>query len=158
MRFLSVGCSLCGLVFVFAGIKTGILTISVRRVAFMAMVFILLQLPLAAYMLRDKIKLSLHREKIAGVEDSKLFMLSCLALTCFMGLMIPLSVIKASPFEFYSQTLTPVELLWSVLCVYIGIFAVWCNIFYRLAKPGARQVMTYCFSAAVVCGIFDYML
>ena len=158
MRFLSVGCSLCGLVFVFAGIKTGILTMSVRRIAFMAMVFILLQLPLAAYILRDKIRISVRKTEPEETENSKLFMFSCLALTCFMGLMIPLSVIKASPFEFYSQSLTPVELLWSVLCVYIGIFAVWCNIFYRLAKPGSRKVMTYCFSAVVICGIFDYML
>ena len=156
-RFMSAACSVFGLVFVFIGIKTGIL-LSVKRVIFMITVFCLLELPLAVYLLRDKIKLLAPRKKADENESSRLFVLCCLALACFMGLMIPLSVIKASPLEFYSRSSTPIRLLWSVFCVYAGIFAVWCTVFYRLARPSFRKAMTYCFCAAVVCGIFDYML
>ena len=157
-RFLSIVCSLCGVAVAFVGIKTGILLLSKRRVIFMIFVFLMLELPLAMYLLRNKIKLFTPRKHAEETENSKLFAFCCIALTFFMGVMIPLSVIKASPLEFCSRNLTPVGLLWSVFCVYTGIFAVWCTVFYRLAKPGARKLMTYCFSAAIVCGMFDYML
>lgn len=98
-------------------------------------------------------------DKILNKSSQKVFFLSSVYLTILTGLVIPSSVMAASPQEFVDTTLFlhPIWYLASSFCLAFGMFIIWCNVFYYLADQKARKVFE--FVGWSFCGLatIDYM-
>ena len=102
----------------------------------------------------------------AGREDvdvqgtgKRQFVLGCLFITFLTGVLIPSSVIKASPAEFVimSAYQTP---LWYVLSAFLlaaGTFLIWFGLFYYFANYKIRRIMSAGICIVSVLAIVDYM-
>lgn len=95
-------------------------------------------------------------EKINSKErknDKKLFFLSGLFLTLFIGILIPSAVIAASPMEFMDVDYNPLWYLVSSGCLAIGTFLIWLRVFYWLASDNGKVIFdkfVWIFSGIVV--------
>lgn len=74
------------------------------------------------------------------IADKKVFFCGCLFLSVLTGILIPSSVIKASPQEFVDITYfyNPLWYITSSFCLAFGTFIIWGSVFYWLAKPSVR--------------------
>ncbi len=86
-----------------------------------------------------------------------LYVLEAVFLAAFIGGVIPLNVVNASPAEFMNDNYGPLNIVFGNITVYAGIFLVWGIIFVMMMKPRVQ----YVFSAAVFVisgtAILDYM-
>lgn len=91
--------------------------------------------------------------------SGKSFVLGALLLTVLLGLVIPVSVVSASPAEFISLNAyrNPLYFVWLTFCVAVGIFAVWGGILYYISSQGAKRVIEKGFCALALVGLIDYM-
>ena len=122
---------------------------------------ILLQVPLFYhYVLRRKNNITREPE----VEKPKgkappIFIIGCLFLTLLTGVLIPSSVVNASPAEFVvlMEYCSP---LWYVLSAFLlaaGTFLLWFGLFYYLARAQIRWIMEAGICVLSVCAVVDYM-
>ena len=113
-------------------------TPSVRRLAFFVGGGLLLQIPLAYMLLKNKIKISPKAKD--EKPNKKVFIMGAVFLALLTGMLIPSAVIKASPQEFVDINMFyhPVWYIVSAFCFAFGTFVVWLGIFYWLAKPAAK--------------------
>lgn len=90
----------------------------------------------------------------------RFFVMGCAVLTILTGVLIPSSVIKASPAEFViaSAFQTPLVYLADSLAVAAGLFLVWFGFFYYLSSSGARKVMEILVWILCVSGLMNFML
>lgn len=97
------------------------------------------------------------RKAAGGKGSLRLCAAEALFLTIFMGGIIPLNVLSASPSEFIEETYGPLDILWNNLTVYAGIFLVWGMIMAAFMKDRTRHVLSVI--GFVLTGIFviDYM-
>ncbi len=111
-----------------------------------------------------KIILKRRKSKAPKVErgvkpiKTRIYVLSAAALTIIMGLLIPLSVLSASPAEFISGSTTPTTILVSTLSIACGFFMIWISVFYYLAKPKGRNIITYIIWVFSITAIINFML
>ncbi len=98
-------------------------------------------------------------EKAKIVTSPKAFITGALLLTVLIGLVIPASVISASPAEFISINAyrTPLIFVWLTLCVAIGVFLVWGGILYYISSPKAKTVLEKGVCALALIALADYM-
>ena len=114
---------------------------------------LMLQLPLVFYAAKKRIKTT--RTVEVSKTDKFLFFAGCVFITLLTGLLIPSTVVKASPEEFIS-TITfhnPMLYVMNALLLAAGTFLVWFGIFYMLANNSGKKVMglaIWVFSAAAV--------
>lgn len=89
----------------------------------------------------------------------KSFLLGALLLTVLTGLVIPVSVVSASPAEFISLNAyrSPLIFVWLTLCVAAGVFLVWGGILYYVSQPSAKVLFERIFCILAVVGLADYM-
>ncbi|MBQ7954775.1 MAG: membrane protein insertase YidC [Lachnospiraceae bacterium] len=90
----------------------------------------------------------------------KSFLLGALLLTFLMGLVIPVSVVSASPAEFISLNAyrNPLFFVWLTFCVAAGVFLVWGGILYYVSSPAIKVAIEKIFCVLAVVGVADYML
>ena len=121
---------------------------------------ILFQFPALRYLIRRK---DLRvREAPAEGEKKKVpavFVLGCLFLTVLTGLLIPSSVIKASPDEFVVLTdyCSPLRYVLSAFLLSAGTFLLWFMLFYYLAGNRTGPILEAGICVLSVCAIIDYM-
>lgn len=90
----------------------------------------------------------------------KSFLLGALLLTVLTGLVIPVSVVSASPAEFISLNAyrNPLIFVWLTFCVAIGVFWVWGGILYYVSRPAVKVVIEKIICILALVGVADYML
>ena len=115
-------------------------------------------LPLVVYKFKDK----LPEIKLKGKEkgNTASFVLGGIFAAVLTGLLIPSSVLKASPEEFVDELLfhNPNTYLFYSAFIAAGAFVVWFGFFYILASSPAKRIMSLLIW--VVDGVFimDYMV
>ena len=78
-------------------------------------------------------------------------------LTAFMGGIIPLNVLNASPVEFNNDIYCPLDIIWEVLTVYIGIFLVWGMIVFIFMGKKVRYYFSLIVFVLIGIFIVDHM-
>ena len=123
---------------------------------------ILLQIPLIIGLLRKKQDLGRSGCESGTKINSnrKLFWLSALVNTALIGIVIPMSVISASPSEFIDIAYfgNPIGYLWFSGLLAIGTFIVWMGIFYGLASEKGKSLMSSCNWILACIMVFDFMV
>ena len=121
---------------------------------------ILFQLPALWVLIRRK--RGINRESQPEEPKAKLspvFLFGCLFLTVLTGVLIPSSVVNASPAEFVVLAVycSPIRYVLSAFLLSAGTFLLWFMLFYYLAGNRARHVMEAGICVIAVCAIVDYM-
>ena len=90
---------------------------------------------------------------------SPVFLFGCLFLAVLTGVLIPSSVVKASPAEFVVPTeyYSPLRYVLSAFLLSAGTFLLWFPLFYYLARNRARRITEAGICVLSVCAIVDYM-
>ena len=121
---------------------------------------ILFQLPALRYLVRRKrgINRQTHTVEPKG-KLSPVFLFGCLFLAVLTGVLIPSSVVNASPAEFVVLTeyYSPLRYVLSAFLLAAGTFLLWFMLFYYLAGNRARRIMEAGICVASVCAVVDYM-
>ena len=109
------------------------------------------------YKLNIKINFNCHMVSIQN--DKKMFVLGSLFLTVLVGLLIPSTIIAASPQEFVDVTYfyNPVWYVIHSLCLAAGTFLVWMGVFYWIASPVGKAIFDKL--VWILCGVMlvNYM-
>ena len=90
-------------------------------------------------------------------EQDKAFLGEVLFLTLFIGAYIPMSIVSSSAAEFINTSHGPIYLVIANFVLYAGLFLLWSQVFYAIASPKIRRIMSGLFFAISVCVVFDYM-
>ena len=100
------------------------------------------------------------RGALEWTGSAKTFWLSALLLTLLVGLVIPVSVVGASPSEFISLNAyrNPLILVWLSFCTAAGTFLVWGGILYSLCDKKYRKWVEFLFCLVAAAGLADYMI
>ncbi len=95
----------------------------------------------------------------APKPDKKVFLLSCAVLAILSGLMIPSSVIGASPQEFVDIYAfhNPLNYLLVSGAMSCGTFLVWLPVFYWLASDKGKVVLSKLAAIAAIAAMVDFM-
>ena len=109
------------------------------------------------YMAKRKRKNVLPLEK---KTSKKSFLCGITVLTMLLGLVIPVSVVSASPAEFVSINAyrNPLIFVWLTFCVAVGVFFVWGGIMYYVSNSVVRFYMEKIMCALAFVGLADFML
>lgn len=121
---------------------------------------ILFQLPTLRHLIKRKAgKEPVLRTAEAKAKASPLFALGCLFLTVLTGVLIPSSVVNASPAEFVVLTeyCSPLRYVLSAFLLAAGTFLLWFMLFYYLAGNQAKRIMEAGICVAAVIAVADYM-
>ena len=89
-------------------------------------------------------------------HNKGIFILSGMFLTVLTGLLIPSSVIKTSPSEFIDivSYRSPNYYIFSAMFIAAGVFLVWGGIFFSLARPHIRSIISLIWwSACPACAV-----
>lgn len=107
---------------------------------------------------KQKTKISFSRVG-AGTADAKVFFAGALFLSFLTGILIPSAVIESSPQEFIilNYFYTPLELVISAFFLALGVFVVWCGVFYWLAGPSVRGLFDKAVWILSGVAVADYM-
>lgn len=119
-------------------------------------VLLAMQLPLLLYLFKDKLKFKEREDKPA---DSKIFVLSTIALALLTGLLIPTQLINSSPTEFMNTVTmeNPLVYVLSAFCLAFGTFVLWCNVFYNLLGGNkVKRILNYFIVVVLFVFVVDY--
>lgn len=102
-------------------------------------------------------KIKVQKEHKNSVKS---FLLGAILLTLLTGLVIPVSVVSASPAEFISLNAyrSPLILVWLTFCVAVGVFMVWGGILYYVSSPSSKIIFEKGMCILGIVGLADYML
>ncbi|MCR5090927.1 MAG: YidC/Oxa1 family membrane protein insertase [Oscillospiraceae bacterium] len=91
--------------------------------------------------------------------DKRLFELSCVFLTLLTGLLIPSSVIHASPLEFVNtyDFSSPLRFILPSVLLAAGLFLIWFNVFYFLSDARGKTFFGLLACAMALGAAVDYM-
>ena len=120
-------------------------------------VLIAMQLPVLFYLFKDKIKLKQKEDKPV---DSKVFVISTIAMALLTGLLIPTQLINSSPTEFMNTVTmeNPLVYVLSSFSLALGTFVVWCNVFYNLLGGNkVKRILNYLIVIVLFVFVVDYM-
>lgn len=133
-------------------------SVSPRQFVFLLIFAALLELPLIFHFLPKKNKADEDRK--LTLVDKLIYLFGLLYVTVLMGVQIPSAVISSSPEEFIHLTdwNNPTQYIWYTLCVSIGFFLVWTNVFYLLATPAAKRIFAVVLMLYASISTLDYML
>ena len=130
---------------------------SVRRQVMALVFFALLQLPLVLYLAgRNR---PARPEPRLTKADGRIYTLASLFVALLTGALIPSAVIRSSPAEFVNVMAyrSPLWYIVSALLLAAGTFLIWFGIFYRLASPSGKKIMSCGMWAMAGIAAADYM-
>ena len=130
---------------------------STLRQGFVIVAGLALQVPIAVHFLRKRGPKAPKRE--CPEPDSKAFLFGCVFLAVLTGLLVPASVVGASPLEFVDTTayVSPLWDLATSLALALGTFVVWFGVFYWLATDNGKRVFEVIVLVACVAAVVGYM-
>jgi YidC/Oxa1 family membrane protein insertase len=130
---------------------------TLKKQLFLVACALALQLPLLAWVLRGRFRGPNIPE--ATSADGRTFLLGCIFFALMTGLLIPLSVIQASPGEFVNLTAyrSPLWYLLDSMLTATGTFVIWFGVFYRLASPKGKTVLCALLWLAAGAGLVTYL-
>ena len=130
-----------------------------RRLMMFALLGIALLAPLVIFAVKKAMQGKKTKMRTLPPPNKKLFFGAMAYLAAFTGLLIPSTIIKASPQEFVDVTVFyhPAWYIVSAACFAFGTFVVWAGIFYWLASERAKIFFER--GAFLLCGAVtvDYM-
>ena len=116
-----------------------------------------------AYKVKDRL-VKAKKEEVANVKaiqehNTKAFILGGLFLTILVGVLIPSTIISASPQEFIDITFyfNPMWYIANATAYAFGMFVVWMGVFYWISSPAGKAVFDKLMW--ILCGVMlvDYM-
>ena len=131
--------------------------ITVRRQFFVLAFLLCLQLPLLLYYLEQKYHFQ-SNQAITNKEKLS-FWFSAITMAILTGLLIPSSLVKASPEEFLNvmSNYTPTIYILQACLLAFGTFVIWFGIFYMLASNQGKRVMTFMMWSITAVSIINFM-
>ena len=89
---------------------------------------------------------------------NRIFVFACLFLAMLTGLLIPASVIASSPAEFVIQSSfrSPVRYVIYSSALAIGLFVIWCGLFYYLSSARVRNYFCICMCILSISGVIHF--
>ena len=98
------------------------------------------------------------REEKGG--STSLFVVCCIYMALLTGLFIPANMLRSSPAGFADMHIfvDPSVFLVYSLSLAVGLFVLWCGVYYYLSDRKGRRVMEYLFSVLAVVFTFNYFL
>lgn len=130
-----------------------------KKQAFLLVLGLALQYPMAVKLLHRK-GFGLHAgRQIMWASNSKGFFMAGLFMSLLTGLVIPSSVIKASPLEFVSHVsfYNPLWYVVSSACMSFGFFMIWFGVFYWLASDKGKAIFEWIMYVLCAAAIADYL-
>ena len=121
---------------------------------------VLFQLPALRCLIRKKCGICQElRKEEPKAAPSPVFLFGSLFLALLTGLLIPSSVVNASPAEFVvlMEYYSPLRYVLSAFLLAAGTFLLWFMLFYYLAGNRARRIMEAGICVTAVCAVVDYM-
>ena len=99
-----------------------------------------------------------NSESKAGASGT-VFFTCCIMMTVLMGILIPSTVINASPAEFVDLNAyqSPLRYLLSSFLLAAGTFLIWCGVYYGLSAPAGRRKISGGAAVITAVAIIDYM-
>ena len=154
-KVLSIMASFVGVVFLGLGLMQ--VQVSVKRNIFLVMVGLFLQIPVTLTFLKKKGYINKKREVIK--PNGNLFLMGGLFAALFVGILIPSTFIKASPFEYidFSYFVNPVWYIVSAGCYSVGLFVVWMRVFYWLMDDAGKVLFERALWAMNMVFVVNYM-
>lgn len=152
-KILLAMASLCGIVFIGIGLKQVLDTVD-KNVILMEL-GLLLQLPVLFVCLKGRG--SFTKKEI--VPSRSFFIIGGLFAAVFIGLLIPSTYIKASPFEYvdFGNFFNPIWFVVSAVCLAIGCFMVWFGVFYWLMNDSGKALFERILFGLDVMFVINYM-
>ena len=89
---------------------------------------------------------------------SKFFFWETLFIALFIGAFIPLNVVKSSAIEFINQSHGPIYLVINNLAMFLGLFVLWCGIFFAFMKEWPRFIFAAMLFTLVGACFVNYMV
>ncbi|SCY09423.1 membrane protein insertase, YidC/Oxa1 family, C-terminal domain-containing protein [Lachnospiraceae bacterium XBB2008] len=155
-KTLAIICSVVGILMI-VGFNVFMPWHGIRRKIIIGMVGLLMQIPTVIMLVPDgKIKQLSYRE---SVSSRQIYYISSVMIILLIGILIPTTVINASPAEFIDAggiDCLKHSILYSVLTA-TGLFGIWSMIFYRLSSEKSRLYISVTLSIAAFVTIIDYM-
>ena len=92
-------------------------------------------------------------------ESTGLYLLEAVFLTLLTGVLIPSAVIQSSPTEFVFHTVVsrPLVHVLDAFLLASGVFLIWMGVFYSLASPKGKRVMTVVLWLLCLTAVANYM-
>ncbi len=166
--------------------EIGAEVIAWSHIAMAVFMFLVMQIPLLVMLIRlymdkkgvgnivGKAAIKWNIESLAGIscdvekggkasvsaDNGRLWVLSGLVLVSILGLLVPLSVISASPVEFVTagESLSPLRYSFSSVCISLGFFFFWGGIIYFLIREKWRGFYAEIYTVLAVIALLDHML
>lgn len=130
---------------------------SLKKRLIILIIGVALLVPFAATFFKNKIKIKVA--KTEATPNKKVFVLGALVLSAVVGLLIPSTILGASPQEFIDINYfhNPLWYLVSSFCLAFGTFMVWFGVFYWLASPKGKAMFDKL--VWILCGVMtaNYM-
>lgn len=145
--------SISGILYLFIGHPIE----SKKKMAFLLVFLIALQIPIVLYFVKKKYK---NASEISTVlVDNKTYFLGAAFLSVLVGLLVPSAVINASPIEFINTTSfeNPLIFVFSAFITAVGTFFVWFTVFYMLADKSGKKTLASVVAGLSGVAIVDYM-
>ena len=155
-KVISIICSVAGIVIAILGCMhfSGI-----RRKVLMLILAAVLQLPLVRKHLRMKEIPGDIANKIDEKAAHAIFFSCCIFMALLVGVLIPSAIISTSTSEFVDMAdfHSPLQYILRTVSMAVGVFMLWCVIFYQLSSDKAKRVFSLCSVMIILCAIVEYM-
>ena len=120
-----------------------------------------LQIPLALHFASNRLpkRKETRQQQSSSKEHDRIFLYSCIFLALLTGLLIPSAVIASSPLEFVDINAfkSPLWYVANSLLIAAGTFIIWFGIFYRLATPSGKRVLSVAMWILAGIAVVNYM-
>lgn len=130
---------------------------SLKRTLFLIILGIVCEVPMILMMLKDRFHMS--KKSVEVKNDRKIFVLGGLFLTVLVGVLIPSTLIAASPQEFIDINYfhNPIWYIVNAACLAAGTFLVWFGVFYWISSAAGKSIFDKLIW--ILCGIMlvNYM-
>ena len=148
---------------------------STKRVVFMLLLFALMNLSTfirfaarcrrknadgAVARLTEKLGKTASEVINSGKDTGKIFVLSALCLTIVYGVLVPMSVVSASPEDFVNvyEYVNPLYYVVSTASIAAGYFLVWCGaIIYFFGTKTVKNIQAFVMFVLAIASLLNYM-
>ncbi|MCQ2397677.1 MAG: YidC/Oxa1 family membrane protein insertase [Sphaerochaetaceae bacterium] len=148
-------CLVTGISILIIGVTKGYAE-NLKKTVFFIAVAVISSVPLFLSVVKknaNRIDILPDRRKIS----KKIFYLSVVSLTIFIGLVIPSAVIKSSPDEFGAGGMTVWAIMATTFCLFAGLFLIWSNIYYIFAGDKSKGSFSFLVFVILLVGTVNFL-
>ena len=126
------------------------------KIPFYKLPFILVNLPILLFIFAIPVYVFINYIKDDFLlYRTKIYVLSSICLVLLLSLVIPSSLIASSPLEFFSETASPLNLLYYPIAQGVGLLFFWPTIFYFFMSDKIKNFILLIFLTLLFCSIFS---